>query len=167
MQKESRKGLLAENLVSLWWLGYFGERANRMMPSPIQDKHTSALLLSLLNSLADFDGQVSSEVVELLDELRTRPDSIPPLYADVLGLPASSTCADLVDRLESLAQEQVAIASYAFQIFHSYEQLLRVKTENVAPEQKTAYESQLERMRLVVARTRSALAEAIEGSNER
>lgn len=87
------------------------------MPAPIQDKHAKALLLSLFNSLADFDGQVSQEAVELLDELRTRPDPIPPLYADVLGLPASSTCAELVDRLESLAQEQVAIASYGSRSF--------------------------------------------------
>ena len=137
------------------------------MPAPIQDKHTKALLLSLFNSLADFDGQVAPKAVELLDELKTRPDSIPPLYADVLGLPASSTYADLVDRLESLAQEQVAIASYAFQIFRSYEQLLRVDTSNVAPQQKTAYESQLERMRGVVARTRATLAETIGSNNER
>lgn len=133
------------------------------MPSPLSGKHSNSLLLSLLNLLADFDGQVSSEAIVLLDELRYRSDFIPPLYADVFGLPASSTCADLVDRVESLAQEQVAIASYAFQIFRSYEQLLKVKTEDVAPEQKAAYESQMDRMRLVVARTRSALAEAIGG----
>lgn len=136
------------------------------MPAPIQGKRANTLLVSLFNLLADFDGQVAPKAVELLDELRTRPDPIPPLYADVLGLPAASTCADLVDRLECLAQEQVAIASYAFQIFRSYEQLLRVDTSNVAPQQKAAYESQLERMRGVVARTRSTLAEAI-GGNER
>jgi len=136
------------------------------MPSPLSGKHSNSLLISLLNLLADFDGEVPSEAVVLLDELRDRSDAILPLYADVFGLPTSSTCADLVDRIESLTQEQVAIASYAFQIFRSYEQLLKVKTEDVAPEQKAAYESQMDRMRLVVARTRSALAEAIGGSNE-
>lgn len=136
------------------------------MPAPIQNKHSNSLLLSLLNLLADFDGQVSPEATRLLNELRTRTDPVPPLYADVLGLSAPTTCADLVNRLEVLTQEQVAIASYAFQIFRSYEQLLKVNTADVAPEQKAAYESQLERMRLVVARTRSALAEALEGINE-
>lgn len=72
------------------------------MPAPIQDKHANTLLLSLFNLLADFDGQVAPKVVKLLDELRTRPDFIPLLYASVLGLPALSTCADLVDRLEAL-----------------------------------------------------------------
>lgn len=136
------------------------------MPSSLSDKHSNSLLLSLLNFLADFDGQISPEALELIDELRHRADFIAPLYADVFGLPAASTCADLVDRVESLASEQVAIASYAFQIFRSYEQLLKVRTENVAPEQKAAYESQLDRMRLVVARTRSALAEAMGESDE-
>lgn len=137
------------------------------MPSPLSSTHSNALLLSLLNLLADFDGQISPEAGELLNELSDRADPIAPLYADVFDLPASSTCADLVDRVQSLAQEQVTIASYAFQIFRSYEQLLKVKTENVALEQKAAYESQLDRMRLVVARTRSALAEAMGSSNER
>lgn len=136
------------------------------MPSSIQDRHSNALLLSLFNLLADFDGQVSPVAIELLDVLRTRLDSIPPLYADVVGLPAASTCADLADRLESMEQEQVAVSSYAFQIFRSYEQLLRVNTTDVAPEQKAAYESQLDRMRLVVARTRSTLAETLGGSTE-
>ncbi|GAB4384312.1 MAG: hypothetical protein Kow00121_47630 [Elainellaceae cyanobacterium] len=131
------------------------------MPSSIQDKHSNSLLLSLLNLLADFDGQVSEAAVEILNVLKHRYDPIPPLYADVLRLPFSSTCADLVERVETLSQDQLAIASYAFQIFRSYEQLLKVNTANVAPAQKVAYESQLERIRLVVARTRAALTEAI------
>lgn len=136
------------------------------MPSSIQNKHSNSLLLSLLNSLADFDGYISAEALVILDELKTRSDLVPPLYADVFRLPSSSTCADLADRVQSLDQQQVAIASYAFQIFRHYEQLLKVNTANVAPEQKAAYESQLERIRGVVARTRSALAEAIGETHE-
>lgn len=131
------------------------------MPSSISDKHSNSLLLSLFNFLADFDGQISPEAMAILKELKNRPDSLPPLYADVLGLPFTATCTELVSRIESLTQEQVAIASYAFQIFRSYEQLLKVRSETMASEQKAAYESQLERVRLVVARTRAAWAEAM------
>jgi hypothetical protein len=131
------------------------------MPSSISEKHSNSLLLSLFNLLADFDGQLSSEALAILEELKKREDPLPPLYADVLGLPFTATCVDLVKRIESLTQEQVAIASYAFQIFRTYEQLLKVKSETMAPEQKAAYESQLERVRLVVIRTRSAWAEAM------
>jgi electron transfer flavoprotein alpha subunit len=131
------------------------------MPSSISDKHSNSLLLSLFNFLADFDGQISPEATAILKELKNRPDSLPPLYADVLGLPFTATCTELVSRIESLTQEQVAIASYAFQIFRSYEQLLKVRSETMASEQKAAYESQLERVRLVVARTRAAWAEAM------
>jgi hypothetical protein len=131
------------------------------MPSPIANQHPNALLLALFNSLADFDGHLSPAAIALLEELRRRPDVVPPLYADVLGLPSSSTCVDFADWVAVLMPEQRAIASYAFQIFRSYEQLLRVKTEQVSPSQKSAYESQLERMRLTVARTRSILAESM------
>lgn len=131
------------------------------MPSPLSAKSSNFLLLSLLNSLADFDGQISTHAAVLLNALRHRCDPLPPLYADVFGLPFSTTCADLVERIECLTEDQVMIASYAFQIFRSYEQLLKVNTADVAPEQKAAYESQLERIRIVVARTRSALAEAL------
>jgi hypothetical protein len=131
------------------------------MPSPLSTKSTNFLLLSLLNSLSDFDGHISEHAAAILSVLRHRPDSISPLYADVFRLPFSATCTDLVERIESLTQDQVMIASDAFQIFRSYEQLLKVNTTDVAPEQKVAYESQLERIRIVVARTRSALAEAM------
>ncbi|WAL60744.1 hypothetical protein [Thermocoleostomius sinensis] len=130
------------------------------MPS-ISEKHSNSLLLCLFNLLADFDGQISPAAIPILAELRTRSDALPPLYADVLGLPFSATCAELVDRIESLTQEQIAIASYAFQIFRSYEQLLKVKSGTMASEQKAAYESQLERVRLVIVRTRAALVEAL------
>lgn len=130
------------------------------MASPLEAKRSNWLLLKLLNLLADFDGEISAEAAKLLNELRTRADTIPPLYADVFGLPALATCADLVNRVESFSEQQVAVASYAFQIFHSYEQMLRVNTD-VAPEQKAAYESQLERLRLSVTRTKAALMEAI------
>jgi hypothetical protein len=131
------------------------------MSSPLQSKPSKTLLLALLNSLADFDGQISDHAVNLLEALRHRSDIIPPLYADVFGLPFASNCAALVDRIESLTEEQVMIASYAFQIFRSYEQLLRASTATVDPEQQSAYESQISRIRIVVARTRSALAEAL------
>jgi ABC-type phosphate transport system auxiliary subunit len=129
------------------------------MPTPFP-KHANALLLLLLNSLADFDGHVSEDAARLLDELRERSEVIPPLYADVFRLPIVATCADLVNRIESLSQQQVAIASYAFQIFRSYEQMLRVNT-NVTSQQQAAYESQLERIRSLVVKTRSALHEAL------
>jgi len=35
------------------------------------------------------------------------------------------TCADLVSRITALSQEQIAIASYAFQISRYYEQILK------------------------------------------
>lgn len=124
------------------------------------------MLVALLNSLADFDGQISDQAASLLDDLRLRSSPIPPLYADVFGLPASATCSDLVRRVESLSQEQVAVASYAFQIFRSYEQLLSVDTTNMLPEQQAASESQLERVRRLVLRAKAAIAESIESHHE-
>ena len=77
----------------------------------LKQKRSKSLLLALLNSLADFDGALSEQAIELLDELKTRSHRLPSLYADVFGLPHSATCADLVDRITSLSQEQVATAS--------------------------------------------------------
>lgn len=129
----------------------------------MQTRHSNSLLLALLNSLSDFDGYLSDKAVRLLNELAKRSDRLPPLYADVFGLSESATCQELVKRIQSLSQHQVAVASYAFQIFHSYEQMLRRNTAvDVAPEQQAAYESQLERLRVVVARTKYVLAKSIE-----
>lgn len=130
----------------------------------MKKKHTNALLLGLLNSLSDFDGQISAETLGILDELQQRSDPLPPLYADVFGLFPTSTCADLVQHIDSLSQEQVAIASYAFQIFRSYEQMLKIDTTEMAPEQRAACESQMERIRSLVNRAKSAMTEATEGS---
>lgn len=127
----------------------------------MKQKRSQSLLLDLLNFLADFDGEVSDEAVGILEELKTRSHLLPPLYADVFLLPDSATCADLVDRIRSLSQEQVAIASYAFQIFRYYEQILRAHPTNGSPEQQAAYESQVERVRLSVARTKAALVESL------
>jgi hypothetical protein len=132
----------------------------------LRKKHTNALLLKLLNLLADFDGQVSAETQDILGELQQRSDPIPPLYADVFGLFPSSTSADLVHHINSLSQEQVAVASYAFQIFRSYEQMLKIDTTEMAPEQRAACESQMERIRLLVDRAKSAMTEAIEETYE-
>lgn len=129
--------------------------------APFHRKSSHTLLLMLLNLLADFDGEISAEAARILNALRNRTETVSPLYADVFGLPASATCADLVRQVEVLSQQQVAIASYAFQIFRSYEQLLRANTTEISPRQQAAYESQLERVRLLVKRTRVALAEAI------
>jgi hypothetical protein len=126
----------------------------------MKQKRSKFLLLALLNSLADFDGELSEEAIALLEELKTRSHRLPPLYADVFLLPDSATCGDLVDRITSLSQEQVAIASYAFQIFRYYEQILRANPSDGSPQQRTAYESQVERIRLSVARTKAALAES-------
>jgi hypothetical protein len=122
--------------------------------------NSSKLLLKLLNLLADFDGEISAGAAAILNQLGYRAEPIPPLYADVFGLPAAATCADLVNRIETLSPEQRAVASYAFQIFHSYEQMLRVQTAQ-SPEQQAANESQLEQVRLRVARTRQVLAEVL------
>lgn len=127
----------------------------------LKQKRSKFLLLDLLNSLADFDGELSEVAIARLDALQQRSDRIPPLYADVFLLPYTATCADLVDRIKSLSQEQVAIASYAFQIFRFYEQMLRVNTTDTSPQQKAAYESQMERIRLSVARTKAALVESL------
>lgn len=127
----------------------------------MKQKRSKFLLIALLNSLADFDGELSEEAVKLLNELKTRSCKLPPLYADVFLLPDSATCADLVERVKSLSQEQVAIASYAFQIFRFYEQILRANPSDGSPQQKAAYESQLERIRLSVARTKATLAESL------
>lgn len=135
------------------------------MTSHIHDKHSNALLLALLNLLADFDGQIPEEAIAILNELRQRSDSMPPLYADVLGLPSWSTCADLVERVESLSQEQLATASYAFHIFRSYERMLRINAAKKSPEQKAASEAQIERVRDLIARTKTALDEAIRQSD--
>jgi hypothetical protein len=126
----------------------------------LKQKRSKVLLLALLNSLADFDGELSQEAIALLEELKTRSHGLPPLYADVFLLPHTATCGDLVDRITSLSQEQVAIASYAFQIFRYYEQILRANPGDGSPQQRTAYESQVERVRLSVARTKAALAES-------
>jgi hypothetical protein len=128
----------------------------------LKQKRSKSLLLALLNSLADFDGEQSEKTSELLNQLKTRSHRLPPLYADVFVLPHSATCADLVDRILSLSQEQVAIASYAFQIFRYYEQILRANPGDGSPQQKAAYESQMERVRLSVARTKVTLAESLE-----
>jgi hypothetical protein len=127
----------------------------------MKQKRSKFLLLGLLNALADFDGEQSEASIALLDELKTRSHTLPPLYADVFLLPHSATCADLVDRITSLSQEQVAIASYAFQIFRFYEQILRANPDDSSPQQKAAYESQMERIRRSVARTKAALAESL------
>jgi hypothetical protein len=126
----------------------------------LKQKRSKFLLVALLNSLADFDGELSEEAIRLLDELAKRSDVVPPLYADVFVLPSSATCAALVERVRSLSQEQVAIASYAFQIFRYYEQILRANPSDTSPQQKAAYESQIERVRLSVARSKTALAES-------
>ncbi|XGV97278.1 MAG: hypothetical protein ACAF41_31710 [Leptolyngbya sp. BL-A-14] len=126
----------------------------------MKQKRSKFLLLALLNALADFDGELSEEAIGLLDVLAQRSDVVPPLYADVFVLPPGATCADLVERVKSLSQEQVAIASYAFQIFRFYEQILRANPGDASPQQKAAYDSQMERVRLSVARTRAALAES-------
>ena len=128
----------------------------------MKPKRSKFLLVALLNSLADFDGELSEEAIGLLDELAKRSDIVPPLYADVFVLPSSATCAALVERIRSLSQEQVAIASYAFQIFRYYEQILRANPGDASPQQKAAYESQIERVRLSVARSKTALAESLE-----
>ena len=128
----------------------------------MKKKHTNALLLALLNSLADFDGQVPPAALSILDELQQRSDTLPPLYADVFGLFPSATCADLVQHIDALPQDQVAIASYAFQIFRSYEQMLRIDTTQMSPEQKAACESQMERIRSLVNRAKSAMVETPE-----
>jgi hypothetical protein len=128
----------------------------------LKPKRSKFLLVALLNSLADFDGELSEEAIRLLDELAKRSDIVPPLYADVFVLPGSATCAALVERIRSLSQEQVAIASYAFQIFRYYEQILRANPGDASPQQKAAYESQIERVRLSVARSKTALAESLE-----
>jgi len=127
----------------------------------LKQKRSTTLLLALLNSLADFDGEPSEAVIELLDELKTRPHRIPPLYADVFALPYSATCADLAERITALSQQQVAIASYGFQIYRFYEQILRANPGTSSPEQEAAYESQLERIRLSVARAKVTLAESM------
>ncbi|MBF2003136.1 MAG: hypothetical protein IGS38_20730 [Synechococcales cyanobacterium M58_A2018_015] len=118
----------------------------------------SRMLLKLLNMLADFDGDLSTEAATLLEKLRHRRDPLPPLYADVFGLPATATCDELVSRIEALSADQRAMSSYAFQIFHCYEQMLQVQTPE-SPEQQAAYQSQLEQVRLRVAKTKRLLAE--------
>lgn len=120
----------------------------------------SRSLLKLLNFLTDFDGEISADAAAILQELRHRTDPIPPLYADVFGLSETATCAELVDRIEVFSPEQRAVASYAFQIFHSYEQMLRVRPPT-SPAQQAAYEAQLEQVRLRVAKTKLVLAEAL------
>lgn len=117
-------------------------------------------LLKLLNFLTDFDGEISADAATILNRIRHQIDPIPPLYADVFGLSDDATCAQLVDRIESFSPEQRAIASYAFQIFHSYEQMLRVRPPSSAAQQ-AAYEAQLEQVRLRVARTKLVLADAL------
>ena len=104
--------------------------------------------------------------MRLLDELKKRSDTVLPLYADVFVLSHSATCEDLVDRITSLSQEQIAIASYAFQTFRFYEQILKVNTTETSPQQRAAYESQLERIRLSVARTKAVLAESLGARSE-
>jgi hypothetical protein len=130
------------------------------MPS-FHTQSSTRLLLCLLNFLADFDGQISESAAEVLAVLRVRADRIPDLYADVFRLPFGSTCAEFVERIESLTEEQVKVASYAFHIFYSYEQLLKVNIDTAAAPQKVAYESQLERIRVVVERTQTALSNTI------
>jgi hypothetical protein len=142
-------------------LNYHLPRLHDRWHNTLKQKRSKFLLLALLNSLADFDGELSEEAVGLLDELKTRSHTIPPLYADVFVLPHSATCVDLVDRILSLSQEQVAIASYAFQIFRYYEQILRANPGDGSPQHKAAYESQIERIRLSVARTKAVLAESL------
>ena len=129
------------------------------------NRHHRALL-KLLNFLSDFDGEISADAATLLNQLRHQTDIIPPLYADVFGLTASATCAELVSRIEALPADQIAVASYAFQIFHSYEQMLRVQRAATL-EQQAAYASQLDQVRLQVAKTKLVLAEAIGGCDEK
>lgn len=117
-------------------------------------------LLKLLHLLADFDGEISADAAMLLNQLRNRTDPVPPLYADVFGLSAAASCASLVSRVESLTPAQNAVASYAFTIFRSYEQMLGVRS-SAKPEQQAAYDAQLEQVRLQVAKTKLVLAEAI------
>jgi len=118
-------------------------------------------LLKLLHLLADFDGEISTEAANLLNQLRHRTDPIPPLYGDVFGLPPTTNCSNLVNRIEALTPSQNAVASYAFTIFRSYEQMLRVQCPKT-PEQQAAYASQLEQVRIQVAKTKLLLAETIQ-----
>jgi hypothetical protein len=129
-------------------------------PRPKSRSKQDRTLHKLLNLLADYDGEISDQAAILLGELRHRPEIVPPLYSDVFGLPIEATCADLVNQIEALSSAQTAVASYAFQIFHSYEQMLNVRTAT-APEQQAAYASQLEQIRSQVAKTKLILAEAI------
>jgi hypothetical protein len=127
----------------------------------LKQKRSKFLLSALLNFLANFDGELSEEALKLLSELRKRSDRVLPLYADVFVLPHSATCADLVDRITSLSQEQITISSYAFQTFRFYEQILKVNIAETSPRQRAAYESQIDRIRLSVARTKAVLAESL------
>lgn len=117
-------------------------------------------LLKLLHLLADFDGEISADAALLLNQLRHRNDPVPPLYADIFGLPAATSCASLVNRVETLTPAQNAVASYAFTIFRSYEQMLSVQSPSTS-KQQAAYDSQLEQVRLQVARTKLLLAETL------
>lgn len=132
----------------------------------MKQRKSNYLLLSLLNLLADFDGEISPQAIAVLDELKTCENPVPPLYADVFGLPGSAICADLVQRVKSLTSEQVALSSYAFQVFRSYEQMLRVDTTGMNPAQRAASEAQMAQVRLSVERAKSAIAEAIGQRNQ-
>lgn len=129
------------------------------MVTPSQ-KRLSRTLLQLLNALSDFDGAISPQAAAILETLRHQPALIPPLYADTFGLALPASCADLVSRIDNCSDEQRAVASHAFQVFWFYEQLLRVQPAQ-SPEQQAAYQSQLEQVRLQVAKTRRILAEAL------
>ena len=124
-------------------------------------RRSNFLLLSLLNLLADFDGEIVPEAIEILKQLRTCDNQVLPLFADVFGLSESATCAQLVECVTSRSPEQRAISSYAFQVFRSYEQMLRVDTTGMNLKQRAASEAQMEQVRLSVERARSALQEAI------
>ena len=124
-------------------------------------RRSNFLLLSLLNLLADFDGEIVPEAIDILEQLRDCDNEVPPLFADVFGLRGSVTCAQLVECVMSRSSEQRAISSYAFQVFRSYEQMLRVDTTGMNLRQRAASEAQMEQVRLSVERARSALQEAI------
>jgi len=129
----------------------------------LKQRRSNFLLLSLLNLLADFDGEIAQETTEILEQLKNCDNSVPPLFADVFGLLESATCAQLVECVMSRSPEQLANSSYAFQVFRSYEQMLRVDTTGMNLRQRAASEAQMEQVRLSVERARSALQEAIGG----
>jgi hypothetical protein len=84
----------------------------------------------------------------ILDESLKRSDILLPLYCDAFGLPQGSTCNQLAQKVRNLHENALGFAVAFFMAMEDYTNYLNVNTDNLTEPERTAYEADLETMRV-------------------